>query len=219
LIVGLANDSVSDHFHECQNARRRAKPVDFVEKEAAAETEEGSTAVGRDDESWRPRRASSASSSLAPRPSESRILLSTRSTRVRLASDKRTAFAYERAVVRLDGDDSSRVRLTALTVLTSAGARIRRRDIRVEWRPIGRSRSRDELRVTRGTSAACKHSSGFASVAKRRDMPRCRRTASRGQVLLLRLLLVCVLVAAGRQEGKFTREALPAGQLPVVSKF
>jgi len=48
-------------------------------------------------------------------------------------------------------------------------------------------------------------------------MPRCRRAASRGQVLLLRLLLVCVLVAAGRQEGKFTREALPAGQLPTVS--
>lgn len=83
-------------------------------------------AVGRDGGSWRPRRASSASSSLAPQPSESLILLSTRSTRVRLASDKRAALAYERAVLRLDGDGPTRVRLTALTVLTSAGARIRR---------------------------------------------------------------------------------------------
>lgn len=41
-------------------------------------------------------------------------------------------------------------------------------------------------------------------------MPRCRGAASRGQVLLLRLLLVCALVAAARQEGEFTRENVPS---------
>lgn len=43
-------------------------------------------------------------------------------------------------------------------------------------------------------------------------MPKCRRggaAASRGQVLLLRLLLVCMLVTAGRQEGKFYEGGSP----------
>lgn len=106
-------------FSRAPKRTQRARLVDFTEEEEEEKeekTEKGSAAVGRDGRSWRPRRASSASSSLAPRPSESRILLSTRSTRVRLASDKRATLAYKRAVLQLDSDDPCRVRLTALTV-------------------------------------------------------------------------------------------------------
>lgn len=49
-------------------------------------------------------------------------------------------------------------------------------------------------------------------------MPRCRGAASRGQVLLLRLLLVCALVATARQEGEFTWENLPAGEHVAFTK-
>lgn len=50
------------------------------------------------------------------------------------ASDKRAALAYERAAPRPDGDGPCRARITAPTVLTSAGSATPA----VEWGPIGR---------------------------------------------------------------------------------
>lgn len=189
---------------------QRARPVDFIEREREEEeekTEKGSAAVGRDGESWRPRRASSASSS--PRPSESRILLSTRSSqwqacRARVRTRRSPAWRRWSLPRAANGTDSSHVRWSA-----DPPTRHPRR--------MGTDRSLPIVRwAASNLPRASTHRGRDPRTGRGRDMPRCRRgaAASRGQVLLLRLLLVCALVAAGRQEGKFTRADLPAETTP-----
>lgn len=122
--VGPAVDPVADHFHERQNARG-GQDVDFIERKR-----ERRRGIRRRDP--QPLEGTVDPGGLdVPAPPRARSRLG----RVKVgfcflpalpapASDKRAALAYERAVPRPDGDGPCRARLTALTVLTFAGARI-----------------------------------------------------------------------------------------------
>lgn len=107
IVVPLSHrlPPVPDHFHERQNARGGVRSVDRERRWRRRKRRKDpwhSGRCGRDGGSWRPRRASSASSE-----SGRFCFLSVRA----FASDKPAVIADERAVFR--GDDTCRAQLTA----------------------------------------------------------------------------------------------------------
>lgn len=190
---------VTDHFHERQNAHSGWDP-----------------SIAREDGGWwRKRRRDPWYSAVVEGTVDPGGLDVPAPPRVKVgdfafypfafASDKRAVIADERAVFR--GNDIWCAKLTArLTVRIYWSCDPPPRH-RVEWGPVGRSR--DELK-TPAKDLRCvqlQREQHRRWPKAKRDMSKNRRggAASRGQVLLLRLLLACALIVISRQEGKFVR--------------